>query len=524
METRPVSASVRAPLTVHRLLSDARLVELAAHGSEEAFATIFRRHHQALYRYCRSMLSNDHDAADALQNTFVRVLRALPGETREIALRPWLYRVAHNEVISLLRRRRPESELDAALELSDESATARSEGRERLLELAGDLRELSERQRAALLMRELADLSFEEIGAALGGGPRAAKQHLYEARSALHELAAGRRSSCEEIRRTLSERDGRRARGRRVRGHLKACPGCEAFLTALRRRPAQLAALAPPLPAAAGVSLLGDLLKTGAPSGADLAAAGAGAAGASGGPGVVMGVKATAVLTAGVKAVATGAAAVSIAAGGVWAGSGPGEARVGGQDAGATSRSHRSVAPRPTGAADPAGTAQATARPGIADRDSARRATADEAAAQSKQARREDPTATPMAPAPMARENLGADRGDDPRAVPETRPSHEGTGRAPNGKPAPAAPRRSSPPDREPGPPGGPVEAPRPGPSPEPSPPMSPPAPVAPAPRDPTPAPQPAIPAPPPPVAPPTAAKQPPAAGEAAEQGRTGSR
>jgi DNA-directed RNA polymerase specialized sigma24 family protein len=117
---------VRPPAVAFRLACDARLVRLAAAGSEGAMAAIFERHHQALHRYCHSIVGNSHDAADALQNTMVKALRALPGERRDIVLRPWLYRIAHNESISLLRARRPESDLDAAAHLSDRARRASS--------------------------------------------------------------------------------------------------------------------------------------------------------------------------------------------------------------------------------------------------------------------------------------------------------------------------------------------------------------------------------------------------------------
>jgi len=100
--------SVLAPPRVAlRVLSDEHLARIATAGSQAAFAVIFERHHQALHRYCHSILANSHDAADALQITMIKALRALSGETREITLKPWLYRIAHNESISLLRARRP---------------------------------------------------------------------------------------------------------------------------------------------------------------------------------------------------------------------------------------------------------------------------------------------------------------------------------------------------------------------------------------------------------------------------------
>ncbi len=223
-------------------------------------AAIFERHHQALHRYCHSIVGNSHDAADALQNTMIKALRALPGEQREIVLRPWLYRIAHNESISLLRARRPESDLDAAAHLSDPAAAGLLDSRERLRSLTGDLGELTERQRGALLMRELGGLEFAEVAEALDSTPAAAKQSVYEARCALQDMQEGRNMSCETVRRALSDGDRRTLRGMRIRGHLRGCAGCREFETAMRHRPVALAAMIPPLPIAAATAMLHSVL------------------------------------------------------------------------------------------------------------------------------------------------------------------------------------------------------------------------------------------------------------------------
>src|ERR1700761_7175901 len=127
-----------------------RLARRAARGDRDAFTAIFRRFHQDLYRYCVALLGNREDAQDALQNTMVKALRALPGERREIDLKPWLYRIAHNESIDLVRRRRPAVELEedglpAGVTLAEEVET-----RQRLRQLIADLGELPERQSGAL--------------------------------------------------------------------------------------------------------------------------------------------------------------------------------------------------------------------------------------------------------------------------------------------------------------------------------------------------------------------------------------
>src|ERR1044072_6372900 len=93
-------------------MNEERLSKRAAEGDERAFATIFKCYHQELYRFCLTIVRNPQDAQDALQNTMVKTLRSLPGEKRHIELKPWLYRVAHNEAIELLRRHRATVELE----------------------------------------------------------------------------------------------------------------------------------------------------------------------------------------------------------------------------------------------------------------------------------------------------------------------------------------------------------------------------------------------------------------------------
>jgi RNA polymerase sigma factor (sigma-70 family) len=251
-----VTPTATSRLRPTRLLSDDRLRRLATEGDQRAFATIYQRYHQELYRYCLAILHRPEDARDALQNTMLNALRSLPGEERRIYLKPWLYRVAHNEAITILRQRAPVAPLEEAAEPEAPSANQRLEERMRLWELVADLSLLGDRQRGALVMRELSGLSYTEIGSAFGTSSPAARQTVYEARTALHEIAGGREMDCEPVREALSASDGRILRGRKLRAHLRHCAGCRDFRAAIGRRRADLGALAPPLPAAAAAGLL----------------------------------------------------------------------------------------------------------------------------------------------------------------------------------------------------------------------------------------------------------------------------
>jgi RNA polymerase sigma factor (sigma-70 family) len=259
-----------------RLLSDERLVQRATSGDERAFAAIFRRYHQDLYRYCVAIVGDSQDAHDALQNTMVKVMRALPGESRQIRLKPWLYRIAHNEAIEVLRHRAPAEQLDPELAGTAPTPPEQAEQRAQMRRLVADMGELPERQRGALVMRELADLDFEEIGAALNTSPAVARQTLYEARLSLRQMEEGRELSCDEVMRAISDADGRVTRRRDLRAHLRECGGCREFAGEMRRRRADFAAIAP-LPAVAAAGILQGIVGGAASGGAATAGAAGGA-------------------------------------------------------------------------------------------------------------------------------------------------------------------------------------------------------------------------------------------------------
>jgi RNA polymerase sigma factor (sigma-70 family) len=270
----------RASGVSFRLLPDTRLTQLAARGSEGAFSEIFRRYHQRLYRYANSILGNDDDARDAVQTSMVKLLDSLPGDRRRIELKPWLFRITHNEAISIIRRRR-ECGLDSVPDPS--LATDDADLRLRAKTLITDLAELPDRQRSALVMRELCGLSFKEIGLALSSSTAAAKQAVYEGRQALQQLETGREMDCDSARATISANDRRLLKGRQIRAHLKSCAPCRDFELGIRGRREGLAALAP-LPLGAAHEMLQQILGSGAGPAGGLGALGAlGAAKALGG-------------------------------------------------------------------------------------------------------------------------------------------------------------------------------------------------------------------------------------------------
>jgi len=260
------------------VLTDDRLAKQAAGGDIGAFETIFSRYRDDLYRFCVGILREPQDAQDAVQNTMMRAMRALPGERRQMQLKPWLYRIAHNEAVELRRRERPVEELPVTVDDVGALTDERAEENGRLRTLLADIADLPERQRASLVMREVNGLGFGEIGDALGTSPGAVRQALYEARRALSEMDIGRDMQCDRATRMVSDADGR-PRDRGVRAHLRDCSPCRRFQAEITERGRTFAAISPMSAIAAAGALKAALGGSGAAAGGSGAAAVAGGAG-----------------------------------------------------------------------------------------------------------------------------------------------------------------------------------------------------------------------------------------------------
>ena len=245
--------SISAPLL--RLRSDDQLLALFRAGSDEAFNTLHDRYKQRLFAYVRQMLASQsrQDAEDVLQDVFVRAFGALRADDRQVNVRAWLYRVAHNRCIDHLRRPIP-----APADVFEMSRTPLhdpledAQRREDLRRLVTDVGQLPEQQRSALLMREIDGMSYADLATALDVTVPAVKSLLVRARLGLVEAAEARTTDCAVIREDLAAAYDRgvKASGR-ARRHMKECEGCREYRSALRGVRSSFAALTPGAGAAA---------------------------------------------------------------------------------------------------------------------------------------------------------------------------------------------------------------------------------------------------------------------------------
>jgi len=307
-----------------RLRSDEQLVRLFRAGSDEAFRVIHDRYRTRLFAYARQMLGGSRaDAEDVLQDVFVRAHGALRANDRDVSLRAWLYRIAHNRCIDELRRAAgigpahpaPSEVLELVQAPSSDPMDA-VERRESLRRLVADVQRLPEQQRSALLMREMSGMAYQDLAAALDVTVPAVKSLLVRARIGLAQAAEARDTACAAIRADLADAHERgvRASGL-VRRHLHDCKACGAYRRELRALDARLAALVPAVgPAALVAKLLGVV---GGGGGTGVAGGGAGGTAVGGAAAATAAGGGAAAATAGVGAAGIGvshiAAAVAVA-------------------------------------------------------------------------------------------------------------------------------------------------------------------------------------------------------------------
>ena len=241
---RLINAGTRVRL---RLAADDRLVAFVRRGDSAAFEVLYERHSRGLLSFCLYMLGSRHDAEDAVQATFASAYRALRADGRPVALRPWLFTIARNDCLSIMRRRRPTVELNGELALRGDPLLE-LELREEVRQMLEGMRDLPERQRAALVLAELHGLSQAEIGDVLGVEPDQVKAYVYQARSNLISARRAREASCEEIREELATARGAALLRGRLRRHVRSCADCRVYADGIARQRHQLGALLPLVP------------------------------------------------------------------------------------------------------------------------------------------------------------------------------------------------------------------------------------------------------------------------------------
>ncbi len=248
------------------------LVRAAAAGDGPAFACLYEAYERPLFNYLLRLLGDRHEAEDATQDAFLRVMSRLPDLDQErLRFGPYLYAAARNAGYDVIAKRKkvklsgfgPEEAADPActersdLE-SDPERAALADSQDEAVRVANE--RLPERQREVLALRELGGMSYDQIGSVMEIKPNAVAQLISRARVGLRrEMQAGAVASiaplspdCEKAHGALATRQDDQP-GRMdgwLDAHLASCPNCRVAQEEMAEAGASYRAWAPIVPAA----------------------------------------------------------------------------------------------------------------------------------------------------------------------------------------------------------------------------------------------------------------------------------
>ena len=171
---------------------DATLVEAAKRGDQGAFEALVRETHRSVYGLVYRLVGNHDDAADVMQEAYLRIWRSLRSFRGDAAFDTWVYRVAANAALSHLKKRsrQPEPVDPADLAPLERPAPEPEEPLD-VEALEGALTKLPIAMRTVIVMKDMYGFTLEEIAKQVGATEGAVKVRLFRARRRLAELMYG---------------------------------------------------------------------------------------------------------------------------------------------------------------------------------------------------------------------------------------------------------------------------------------------------------------------------------------------
>lgn len=164
---------------IFRAVEDADLIHKARKGDVNSFNLLVGRWERRVYNYILRLVNSREDALDLSQDTFLKAYQNLRKLEDPSRFAPWMFRIAHNESYSLLRRRRPE--IDADEGLPPDRIVPREFPLEMSLAAAAALDRLTADHREAVVLKVYQGFKFEEISEILDVPISTVKSRLYTA-------------------------------------------------------------------------------------------------------------------------------------------------------------------------------------------------------------------------------------------------------------------------------------------------------------------------------------------------------
>ncbi|MBE0548607.1 MAG: sigma-70 family RNA polymerase sigma factor [Rubrivivax sp.] len=175
--------------------TESELIVLAKGGDQSAYGVLVRRHQDRIYRHLLNLTGSREEALELAQEVFIKAWQALPTWRPDAQFHTWVYRIASNAALDILRRRKVvrfvplEDDYDAPVD--QPGPEAQLQARQSLRRLDASLARLSLEQREIVLLREVEGLSYDELATTLGIDVGTVKSRLARARAALAALFDG---------------------------------------------------------------------------------------------------------------------------------------------------------------------------------------------------------------------------------------------------------------------------------------------------------------------------------------------
>ncbi len=169
---------------------DVAVVERCRRGDRAAFGELVVRYQRPVYNAALWILRKPEDASDVAQTVFLKAVEQLDDYDPRYRFFSWIYRIAVNESLNLLRRNGHVEALDEDVELPDEAGTdpeRQLDAKERAERVRRALMEVSTTDRTVLMLRHFGELSYDEIGNVLDIDAKTVKSRLFDARHRLRE-------------------------------------------------------------------------------------------------------------------------------------------------------------------------------------------------------------------------------------------------------------------------------------------------------------------------------------------------
>ena len=173
---------------IFREVEDRDLIVRARRGDVESYNLLVSRWEKRVFNYILRLVGHREDALDLTQDVFLKAYQHLSKLEDVARFAPWLYRIAHNEAYSLLRKNRPETELEH--EPRPENTGGRMLPLELSLAVESALNRLNADQREAVVLKVYQGFKFEEMAEVLGCPVSTVKSRLYTALDLLKETLA----------------------------------------------------------------------------------------------------------------------------------------------------------------------------------------------------------------------------------------------------------------------------------------------------------------------------------------------